>query len=79
MTDYDDLEISLSRRYADNFTVKMRFSQPDDQVDQPPERDEEVNTFTGSQSPVLALAYDDSGDRPIWSFVPGSRGGRIDR
>jgi len=53
MTDYADLEISLSRRDADNFTVEMRFSQPDDQADRPPERGEASFNFKELRAQAL--------------------------
>ena len=53
MTDYADLEISLSRRDADMFAVEMRFSQPDDQADRPPERGEADFNFRELRTHVL--------------------------
>jgi hypothetical protein len=38
MSKYADLEISLSRWDADCYRVELRFSRPDDETEQPPER-----------------------------------------
>ena len=38
MTEYTDLEINLSRRDAESYAVEVRYSQPEDQADRPPER-----------------------------------------